>query len=89
MEFIPLQVHLPIYDPNTLMTLCIFRTQGNHWRKSSPPLPVGKLRIRLNTLVANHQYEADLRMLSDRKSGAKHTATANLATKVCCPAWRL
>lgn len=78
---VSLQVHLPLFDPDTLLVLCVFRDPQRKL-KSSPPVHVGKLRIRLNALVSSQQYSAALPMLSDRKSGGKRTATAHLQAKV-------
>ena len=50
-----MQVHIPLFDPCSLLLLDIFTEQHRkhkhmHKSKSLPPMNFGKLRIRLNTL---------------------------------------
>lgn len=79
----PVQVHLPLYDPDTLLLLSIFSDpgKGRIFNHGGPQL-VGKLRVRLGTVAAGQQHECHLPMMAERKQGGGRKATANLGLKV-------
>lgn len=80
-----MQVQLPIIEPHTLFSICVFRDMHRKETtnlRSRPPELIGKLRLRLNTLQAGETYDCSLPMLGDRKKGGHHNATANLDVKV-------
>ena len=48
-----MQVHIPLFDPSSVLLLDIFTERHRKHKlktKSLPPMNFGKLRIRLNTL---------------------------------------
>ena len=51
-----LQVHLPLYEPSTMLVLGLFSLPGaKRWTSSSrnPPQLLAKLRLRLSTITPN------------------------------------
>ena len=83
-------MHLPIYDPDTLLLLTIFAdTSKGRLFSHGPPQLVGKLRVRLSTVAADRQHQCSLPMLPERKKGGGYSATAHLGLKVRAAACRL
>lgn len=85
------QVHLPIHDVYTLFQLGIFRSGEGEQIASvkrrtpflkSKPLLLGKLRVRLSTVVPGKTWTVALPMLSGRRNGGERTATAHLSMRV-------
>lgn len=77
------QVHLPVYDPDTLLLLTIFGDPSKKGLFSHGPPPlIGKLRIRLSTVAANQQHQCKLPMLAPRQKGGKRVAFAHVGLKV-------
>ena len=53
------QVHLPLYDPYTLLNLCLFSDTTTR-QESSPARMIGKMRVRLSTLQPGTSFKASL-----------------------------
>lgn len=77
------QVHLPLYDPDTLLLLAVFSdpSKGRLFSHGGPQL-VGKLRLRLSTVAAGRWHRCHLPMLAERRQGGTRKATANLGLEV-------
>ena len=78
-----LQVHLPLYDPDTLLQLAVFNDpgKGRLFNHGGPQL-VGKLRIRLSTVAAGQQHQCRLPLMAERKQGGGRKATMHMGLKV-------
>ena len=76
-------MHLPLYDPDTLLLLAVFTDpgKGRLFSHGGPQL-VGKLRVRLSTVAANQQHECHLPMMAERRQGGGRKATAHFGLKV-------
>jgi hypothetical protein len=81
------QVHLPIFDPGTVLQLALFKETGP--RTSRRTSMVGLLRLRLSSLSTDVAHHAVLPMCASRKNGGERTASADLSiqasAKNCLP----
>lgn len=74
------QVHVPIFDPGTLLQLALFRETGP--RTSRRTSVVGLLRLRLSSLSPDTAHRAALPLCAPRKAGGARCATVHLSIKV-------
>lgn len=75
------QVHVPIFDPGTLLQLALFRETGlSTSRRTSL---VGLLRLRLSSLTPDKAHKASLPLCAARKAGGARCALVHLSVKVC------
>ncbi|DBB06469.1 TPA: Tricalbin-2 [Trebouxia sp. C0004] len=87
------EVHVPLYDPSSVMLLAVCSAQPTVHRArvltravrsvlAQEDAVLGKLRIRLSTLQPWTEVEARLPMLADRDKGGSKVAYAHLTLKV-------
>jgi len=60
-KMIDTQVHLPVYDPYTLLNLCLFSDSAER-DPSVPASLVGKMRIRLSTLQPATSFKVSVHL---------------------------
>ncbi|DBA67073.1 TPA: hypothetical protein ACH3X2_001401 [Trebouxia sp. C0005] len=87
------EVHVPLYDPSSVMLLAVCSAQPKVHRArvltravrsvlAQEDAVLGKLRIRLSTLQPWAEVEARLPMLADRDKGGSKVAYAHVTLKV-------
>ena len=79
------QVHLPLYDPSTLIMVALFsHPSANRFTSSRrhPPELLAKLRLRLSTILPEVQHDCELPMLAPRSADGRHYATASMSITV-------
>jgi len=85
------QVQIPVHDPFTLFQLGVFKSGKSGKIAAIPrhipfvkdkPLLLGKLRVRLSTMVPGRPFTVQLPMLAGRRNGGERTCTAHLTLQV-------